>query len=48
MIKSGPLGDGSSPLARGKLELHALKRDDTRLIPARAGKTESSSRAATS
>ena len=31
---------GSSPLTRGKLELRALKRDDTRLIPAHAGKTD--------
>ena len=39
MIKSGPLGDGSSPLTRGKPQPRAPGLVQRRLIPAHAGKT---------
>ena len=39
MIKSGPLGDGSSPLTRGKLCECVGRRPCDGLIPAHAGKT---------
>ena len=39
MIKSGPLGDGSSPLTRGKPGNGEVLADGERLIPAHAGNT---------
>ena len=39
MIKSGPLGDGSSPLTRGKRFSALPARFLRGLIPAHAGKT---------